>query len=439
MQSQKKNQSPEKARGLFEVVNLGTPKIPTPIANLKRIGTPYIPFGDDNDFPQKIAELSRESATLGAILANKGDFAAGDGYTITGSKNVESWLKRVNKNQNIIELAELLFIDYYLSGNAYLRVARPINSKVLAEYSLEHLPQDTIRLSSKSEGFIFNSDWLTRQSSYNIIGKFPNFTPIDEVYEESIIHLKDYVPGFPHYGLPTYMGAVQYAKLEYLIGLYNNNQFDNQMLPSGILEVVTSNMEDESAKAFIKSVKDKYVGVEKGNNGKILVLGKDGNENKASFTPISQEQEGSFTELKQIATETIVTACQWFPSLAGIMVGGKLGSNQQVLQEFDIAIKQVSKLQSKFIQELKSITRLCLTDSFEMLFVNNKPGYVSKVTEKVSDSQLSMFNNLLVAAIGEADQIKKNSYVNSFVILFGFSEDEANSMIYGTSIVNSGN
>lgn len=425
-----------KTKGIIEVANLGTPKIPSPVTNIRRVGTPYIPFGDDNDFPQKIAELSRESATLGAVLASKGDFASGDGYVITGSKNVENWLKRVNKKQNIIELAELLFIDYYLSGNAYIRVVRPTYSKVLGEYSIEHIPQDMIRLASKSEGYIYSSDWLTRQSNYNIIGKFPAFTPCNEHYEESIIHLKDYVPGFPNYGLPTYMGAVQYAKLEYLIGLYNNNQFDNQMLPSGILEVITANMEEENAQAFIKSVKDKYVGVEKGNNGKILVVGKDSNESKATFTPISQEQEGSFKELKQISTETIITACQWFPSLAGISTEGKLGSNQQIAQEFEIATKQVAKLQSKFINELKSIVNLCISENFELRFVNKKPGNATKLTEKVNADQIVAFRDLLNAAIDATSDQKKKAIANSFVILFGFSMEEANSMIYGTDIVN---
>lgn len=429
------NQKNPKTKGIIEVANLGTPKIPSPVTNIRRVGTPYIPFGDDNDFPQKIAELSRESATLGSVLSNKSDFASGDLIEVD-NKAVSDFFKKVNKSESFKQVAEKLFNDFYLSGNAYIRICRPLYSKVLGEYSIDHIPQETIRRHRDLDGFLFSADWTSGIYSKNKIAEFPKFSPVDDKYEESIIHLKDYVSGFPNYGLPTYMGAVQYAKLEYLIGLYNNNQFDNQMLPSGILEVITANMEEENAQAFIKSVKDKYVGVEKGNNGKILVVGKDSNESKATFTPISQEQEGSFSELKQISTETIITACQWFPSLSGIMIAGKLGNNQQVLQEFDIAVKNVSKAQLKLIDAISSVIKLTNAGSFIAKFINNKPGYVTKITDRVSDSQLNIFKDLLVASISEIDFNKKKMLSNSIKLLFGFSDDEINSMIYGSNSPN---
>ena len=428
-----------KTRPIFEVANLGTPKIPQPVTNLKRVATPYIPFGDQNDFPQNVAELCRESATLGAIIASKGDFAAGDSFQIISNPSIEAFCKKINgKNQNLTQFMELIFIDYYLSGNAYIRVCRPINSKILAEYSIEHIPQHTIRLASKTKGFYYATDWTQRINIDEVIGEFPNFTPIDETYEQSIIHLKDYVPGFDFYGLPTFMGAMQYAKLEYLIGLYNNNQFDNQMLPSGILEVVTANMEEADAKRFIGDIKNKYTNVEKGNNGKILVVSKDSNESKASFTPISQEQEGSFKELKAIATETIITACQWFPSLAGIATEGKLGSNQQIAQEFEIAIRHVGKLQNKFKEAFRAIINLTNSEDFDLKIITNKPGNATKLTEKVNSDQIVAFRDLLNAAIDATNDQKKKAISNAFVILFGFTKDEANSMIYGTDIINIG-
>jgi aryl-alcohol dehydrogenase-like predicted oxidoreductase len=209
------------------------------------------------------------------------------------------------------------------------------------------------------------------------------------------------------------------------------------MLPSGILEVVTSNMEDEDAARFIRDIKAKYTNVEKGNNGKILVIAKDSEQNKANFTPISQEQEGSFKELKQICTETIVTACQWFPSLAGIATEGKLGSNQQLSQEFEIASRYVSRQQKKIIDVITKIVALTNSpENFTITFINNKPGNVSKLTEKVNSDQIVMFSDLLSAAIAEIDPIKKKAIINSFIILFGFTENEANSMVNGTDITS---
>jgi len=125
-----------KTRPIFEVANLGTPKIPQPITNLKRVATPYIPFGDQNDFPQNVAELCRESATLGAIIASKGDFAAGDSFQIISNPSIEAFCKKINgKNQNLTQFMELIFIDYYLSGNAYIRVCRQCVGRFMGNYS----------------------------------------------------------------------------------------------------------------------------------------------------------------------------------------------------------------------------------------------------------------------------------------------------------------
>ncbi|NBW21716.1 MAG: hypothetical protein EBR82_78540 [Caulobacteraceae bacterium] len=111
-----------------------------------------------------------------------------------------------------------------------------------------------------------------------------------------------------------------------------------------------------------------------------MVVSKDSNESKATFTPISQEQEGSFKELKAIATETIITACQWFPSLAGIATEGKLGSNQQIAQEFEIAIRHVGKLQNKFKEAFRAIINLTNSGDFDLKIITNKPGNATKLT-----------------------------------------------------------
>ena len=80
--------------------------------------------------------------------------------------------------------------------------------------------------------------------------------------------------------------------------------------------------------------------------------------------------------------------------------------------------------------------KLTNAGSFSAKFINNKPGYVTKITDRVSDSQLNVFKDLLVAAISETDFNKKKMLSNSIKLLFGFSDDEINSMIYGSNYPN---
>lgn len=55
----------------FGVFNLSTPQHIEEPLDLKRVHTDYIPFGQNNLFPQYLAELKRKSSTHRSVLAQK--------------------------------------------------------------------------------------------------------------------------------------------------------------------------------------------------------------------------------------------------------------------------------------------------------------------------------------------------------------------------------
>ena len=57
--------------------NLSTPPTITEPKNLKTVNTKWIPFGNDNLFPQYLAELKRKSSTHRSVLAQKTVFTSG--------------------------------------------------------------------------------------------------------------------------------------------------------------------------------------------------------------------------------------------------------------------------------------------------------------------------------------------------------------------------
>jgi len=75
--------------------------------------------------------------------------------------------------------------------------------------------------------------------------------------------MKDYESGFDYYGLPTWMGAIFYAKLEVLIGQFNTNMFDNGLFGSGILTINSDGMSAEEIEDTVRNVKRDLVGTEK--------------------------------------------------------------------------------------------------------------------------------------------------------------------------------
>ena len=70
--TQKKNNTFE-----FGVFDLTVPPSITETKDIKGLNTDYIPFGDDNLFPQYLAELKRKSSTHRSVLAQKTVFTSG--------------------------------------------------------------------------------------------------------------------------------------------------------------------------------------------------------------------------------------------------------------------------------------------------------------------------------------------------------------------------
>ena len=84
-------------------------EVPEEVKRLDRVKSSWIPFGDDNLFPQHLSELSRAAATHRAILNTKTTFTMGEGFHSL-DENLDEYLKDVNadgeslqrRKQNII-------------------------------------------------------------------------------------------------------------------------------------------------------------------------------------------------------------------------------------------------------------------------------------------------------------------------------------------------
>ena len=77
----------------FGVFNLAIPENISEPKNIKTLSTKYVPFGDDNLFPQYLAELKRKSSTNRSVLAQKTIFTSGAKFVCNNPELEESLLK----------------------------------------------------------------------------------------------------------------------------------------------------------------------------------------------------------------------------------------------------------------------------------------------------------------------------------------------------------
>ena len=104
----------------FGVFDLTVPPNITETKDIKSLNTDYIPFGDDNLFPQYLAELKRKSSTHRSVLAQKTVFTSGAKF-VCDNDSLREFIEDVNADkESLRDVFKKLADDYYTFGNAYM-------------------------------------------------------------------------------------------------------------------------------------------------------------------------------------------------------------------------------------------------------------------------------------------------------------------------------
>tara|TARA_A100001391_G_scaffold77445_1_gene50016 strand:+ start:991 stop:2295 length:1305 start_codon:yes stop_codon:yes gene_type:complete len=318
----------------FGVFNLSTPQHIEEPQDLSKIYTDFIPFGQNNLFPQYLAELKRKSSTHRSVLAQKTIFTSGAKF-VTKNDNLKSYIRDVNADgESLRDVYKKLADDYYTFGNAYLE-------GVLYEggMNLYHVDATTVRMSKTKKEVYIHPDW----ARYKMEKKKMNILPLYPVVRNNrfIIHFKDYEPTFNFYGLPDYVAALEHVAVDYEIGKWNHTKFQNGFQPSAIVEI-SGDMGEDEAKKMVKEAQKKFVG--EGNNGKILFIVKNGDTSPANVQIIKDDQDGSWLDLQKITDQNIITAHRWQPSLSGIVSSGKMNNTgSEIRIAYDLCMTTVVK------------------------------------------------------------------------------------------------
>ncbi len=337
-----KRKSPATKSNTFEfgVFNLAIPEHIQEPQDLKKIFTDYIPFGNDNLFPQYLAELKRKSSTHRSVLAQKVVFTSGAKFVCKEDK-IREYIKDVNADgESLRDIFKKLADDYYTFGNAYLE-------GVLYDggVNLYHLDATTVRMSKNKKEVYIHPDWnnyKSQKDKMQRIALYPNVTS-----SRFVLQFKDYEPTFQFYGLPDYVAALEHIAVDYEIGKWNHTKFKNGFQPSAIVEI-NGDMGKEEARKLVREAQKKFVG--DGNNGKIMFIVKNGDTANANVQILKDDQDGSWIDLQQITDQNIITAHRWQPSLSGIVSSGKMNNTgSEIRIAYDLAMTTVVKETSEII------------------------------------------------------------------------------------------
>jgi len=306
----------------------------------------------DNSFPNNLATKILRSGTNSGIINSKTTLTTGNGLIyFKDSEEIElkegdqAYVDGVNlRDETLDELYEMCAYDYIAFGACFIEGVRKDGNVFYF-----HKDATDIRLGyENNEGVIdtayISPDWATIKNNRKLdkdqqgrMKPIPMYNGTD-TQPNFLLMVKRRVPGMRYYGLPDYIAAVLsgWVDINYRVGKFNIDNFDNGFMPSGLIQFFGQPPEGKTPEDMINDFVAKFTG--EGNNSKLLMQLLDNPDQAANVQLFDQITDGDFQILDKMADQQLVTAHGWYRSLTGLAEPGSLGSNQQIRNEYDLAM-----------------------------------------------------------------------------------------------------
>lgn len=342
-------------------------------------------WGDDNLLPYALAQMARRSTTHRRIINDKADYISGKGFTFDGSIPALAHLvERVNGDgESLRQVMNKLAFDKALFGNAFMEIVTDAKHSFL---SLYHQDATRCRLSRDSAHVLLHHNW--RQ--FNVeearsLPLYPAFTEDDGGLLRSIVHFKDYEPGFSHYGVPPYIAGMNVSAIAYKTDRWNISRLDNSFQLSGVMMLDSITDSEQEAERITRIAEEKFAG----KPGQVMFIMKEGDENDNSrFIPITSQNDGDWQALHDQAVTDIVVAHSWFRSLSGLDYSSGF-SAERILHEYEIALNTVILAEQEELLEpiRRVICSIVGCDASSLQVVNRPPTRSKPIYMKVWEAR----------------------------------------------------
>jgi len=321
--------------------------------------TRWVPFFKDtkNIYVNDLALRYRRSATTAAIINAKVNYASGSEFLYYINEKAveykqldESFKLFVDNANNDMQSLEDVFKDICFNwitfGNVYIEVSRA-KIKGTNRFATNLFVHDStkVRIDKNLTKAYISSHW--RDIELNVhSAQYPKPKEVElwnrnenTTQQNYIVHVKRRVPEYDYYGLPDYVATLKDADIEYHVDTYNLKRLENGFFPASIVSLFGEPPEGYTDAQYINKLNEKYTGSDKAGQPLFQLL--DDPAQAAQVQEFSGEKDGEFRFLEESAKKGIIEGHRWFPALAGIETSGKLGSNQEIINQWRVAMGSV--------------------------------------------------------------------------------------------------
>lgn len=329
---------------------------------------PIIPFLDNSDATlQVLRKLYALSPTEGSCINNKSTYVTGGGLIAVDKVRPGMSYSRSNRKDEAGEDAAFDFLgtmhpdvdamylmtqveamhkNWEVFGNIALRVKwytvgrqrfmafENVDTEYWRYWATEKWEPKVAVISD-----LWTVDYITRYPP-EFVGVYPNITQNVEGHFETLIHVKNSVPGRPWYGLPKSHQALYYKYWEYQLGSYGTKGYANQWSARVFLETSGDNVEVSEINAFRANLKQTFTF--SGEGRRVLHRHKNANDDATKVHEFRDETSHEFhTATAEIAENNIIKAHDWHRVLMGVPTPGRLGGQSEFMDIFEVKYQTV--------------------------------------------------------------------------------------------------
>jgi hypothetical protein len=294
----------------------------------------YIPFGQDNMFPELLNQLYYTSPLHGAIVDFKTNSVVGGGYTLKseGMTNEDklklyTFEKKIKLGKVERAIAQQLTVHHRVYFKLCYNAKREL-------YKIYNVSPEKVRIARDKQTYFLCDDWSARIDVTPIKKYHPTNSDLEQLYVYEIMTL-----GQEWYPLPQYTSALNFAFLSGELSYFAKSNIQNSVFPSFAM-MFPKRPQSEEEKSMIKHTIDRLKGA--ANAGKAVAFFANSADQLPKIESLpTNGNDKLFHEASSLNTEQICFAHTIDPILMGVRTTGSLGGGADIKQAYVIFEKNV--------------------------------------------------------------------------------------------------
>jgi hypothetical protein len=368
-------------------LKVGGANLTLPYVNGRNQTNGYIPFGQDNLFPELLNQIFYSSPLHGSIVGYKVNAAVGGGFNIVADRLTPQdklELYTLERKLNIKKVVPAVTQQLILHNRVYFKLCFDEKMKLT---KIVNLSPEKLRVNLDRKRYYICDDWSSRIG----VQEIKRYTPTCRDYEQLFVYEVDSI-GQDFYPLPSYSSALNYAFLSGELSYFAKSNIQNSVFPSFAM-MFPKRPQSEEEKNMIRSTIDRLKGA--ANAGKAVAFFANSQDQLPKIESLpTNGNDKLFQEASQLNTEQICFSHTIDPILMGIRTTGSLGNGSDIKQAYIIFEKNV-------VMPLREM----VSDIFNELL------FIAKIDADFTINNYQIINEAIVEL--EGDTSKTNDALNS--------------------------